>query len=127
MIINILNPPLYISESEAIFLNKKNLLNVSISRAKDYLILLMPVDKSQSIQTDRLIHINRIKNLISSNSINSSIIEQIIFNRVNAIEDFSFPTTHQDVNVYIEPEKKYEIRYDDNAVDIQVKLEDLDK
>ncbi len=40
------------------------------------------------------------------------------------IEDFSFPTTHQDVNVYVEPEKKYEIRYDDNAVDIQVKLKD---
>lgn len=124
MIINLLNPPLGISESEEIFLNKKNLLNVSISRAKDYLILLMPVDKSQSIQTDKLKHINTIRTLSSSVSIsyNSEDIEEVILGGKNMIEDFSFPTTHQDVNVYVEPEKKYEIRYDDNAVDIQVKL-----
>ncbi|MEI6429623.1 MAG: AAA domain-containing protein [Pseudanabaena sp. ELA607] len=124
MIINLLNPPLGISESEEIFLNKKNLLNVSISRAKDYLILLMPVDKSQSIQTDKLKHINTIRTLSSSVSIsyNSEEVEEIILGGTNVIEDFSFPTTHQDVNVYVEPEKKYEIRYDDNAVDIQVKL-----
>jgi hypothetical protein len=124
MIINLLNPPLWVSESEEIFLNKKNLLNVSISRAKDYLILLMPVDKSQSIQTEKLKHINTIKTLSLPVSINydSEDIEEIILGRRNVIEDFSFPTTHQDVNVYVEPEKKYEIRYDDNAVDIQVKL-----
>jgi len=124
MIINLLNPPLGISESEEIFLNKKNLLNVSISRAKDYLILLMPIDKSQSIQTDKLKHINTIRTLSSSVSIsyNSEDIEEVILGGKNMIEDFSFPTTHQDVNVYVEPEKKYEIRYDDNAVDIQVKL-----
>ena len=122
MIINLLNPPLYVSDSKEIFLNKKNLLNVSISRAKDYLILLLPVDESQTIQTDKLIHIKEIRDLISSKSISSSYIERIILGEANAIEDFSFPTTHQDVNVYIEPEKKYEIRYDDNAVDIQVSI-----
>jgi hypothetical protein len=127
MIINILNPPLYVSDSEEIFLNKKNLLNVSISRAKDYLILLMPVDESQSIQTDKLKHINTIRNLSSSISVSSIDIEEIILGGRNMIEDFSFPTTHQDVNIYVEPEKKYEIRYDDNAVDIQVKLKDLDQ
>ncbi|MFN5857444.1 MAG: DEAD/DEAH box helicase, partial [Pseudanabaenaceae cyanobacterium] len=129
MIINLLNPPKSVSESEEIFLNKKNLLNVSISRAKDYLILLMPVDKSQSIQTDKLKHINTIKNLSLPVSMNydSEDIEEIILGGKNVIEDFSFPTTHQDVNVYVEPEKKYEIRYDDNAVDIQVKLKDLDQ
>lgn len=128
MIINLLNPPKSVSESEEIFLNKKNLLNVSISRAKDYLILLMPVDKSQSIQTEKLKHINTIKTLSLPVSINydSEDIEEIILGGRNVIEDFSFPTTHQDVNVYVEPEKKYEIRYDDNAVDIQVKLKDLD-
>jgi len=125
MIINLLNPPLWVSESEEIFLNKKNLLNVSISRAKDYLILLMPVDNSQSIQTEKLKHINTIKNISLSVPMTSEDIEEIILGGKNVIEDFSFPTTHQDVNVYVEPEKKYEIRYDDNAVDIQVKLKSL--
>jgi hypothetical protein len=127
MIINLLNPPLWVSESEEIFLNKKNLLNVSISRARDYLILLMPVDESQSIQTDNLKHIDTIRTLSSTIPVSSVDIEEIILGGRNMIEDFSFPTTHQDVNVYMEPEKKYEIRYDDNAVDIQVKLKDLDK
>jgi len=122
MIINLLNPPKSVSESEEIFLNKQNLLNVSISRAKDYLILLMPVDKSQSIQTEKLKHINTIKNISLSVPMTSEDIEEIILGGKNVIEDFSFPTTHQDVNIYVEPEKKYEIRYDDNAVDIQVKL-----
>ena len=80
----------------------------------------MPVDESQLIQTDKLKHINTIRNLSSTIPVSSVDIEEIILGGHNTIEDFSFPTTHKDVNVYVEPEKKYEIRYDDNAVDIQV-------
>jgi len=41
MILNLLNPPPTISSN--IFLNNQNILNVAISRARDYLILLIPV------------------------------------------------------------------------------------
>jgi superfamily I DNA and/or RNA helicase len=41
LILNLLNPPPTISSN--IFLNNQNILNVAISRARDYLILLRPV------------------------------------------------------------------------------------
>ena len=33
---------------------------------------------------------------------------------------FSFSTSHQSVNVYGLPEQKYEVRSEDNAIDIQI-------
>ncbi len=130
MIINLLNPPPYIGENENIFLNKKNILNVSISRAKDYLILLLPYDDTRHIATQKLFHIEKIKDLIFKHSsiahncqqFSSDEIETIIFEKKGMIEEFSFPTSHQSVNVYANPDKKYEIRYDENAIDIQLRL-----
>lgn len=42
IMINLFNPPMYISKSPNMFLNRRNIVNVAISRAKDYLILLVP-------------------------------------------------------------------------------------
>jgi hypothetical protein len=36
------------------------------------------------------------------------------------IEDNSFSTSHQMVNVYGEPERRYEIRSEEEAVDVQI-------
>lgn len=39
----IFNTPPYISRSKNMFLNKRNIINVSISRARDYLFIVMPM------------------------------------------------------------------------------------
>lgn len=43
-----------------------------------------------------------------------------MFNNERYLEENSFATSHQNVNVYGLPEKRYEIRSEDSAVDIQI-------
>ena len=47
-------------------------------------------------------------------------IEEVMFGKPTFLEENSFSTGHQFVNVYGVPEMKYEIRREDAAVDIQV-------
>ena len=46
--------------------------------------------------------------------------EEKIFGSNTYLEDNSFSTSHQLVNVYGKPEKRYEVRSEDNAVDVQI-------
>ncbi|BDQ01556.1 AAA domain-containing protein [Ignavibacterium sp.] len=128
LIIAMFNPPSNISNSEEIFLNKLNIINVGISRAKDYLILFLPYSNDNSISFDVLKHLNKIKN-ISENDLNIKDylstfydfqIEKIIFGKPNYLEEITFPTLHKNINLYCNLEKKYEIRFDSNAIDIQI-------
>jgi hypothetical protein len=125
IIISIFNPPFSISKHPGMFLNKQNILNVSISRARDYLFILMPDNQTDDI--DNLYKIKSIEKLVynlapDNHSIyNSSEIERTLFGSESYIYDNSFATTHQSVNVYSKPEKKYEIRCEETAIDIQVK------
>lgn len=127
IIITLLNPPLYISKSPNMFLNKKNILNVAISRASDYLIILQPDTETENIEN--LYQINRIQGIIDYflkgvyKKYNSREVEEILFKAFDFIEQNTFATTHQSVNVYVQPEKKYEIRCEDTAVDVQVNEE----
>ena len=45
----------------------------------------------------------------------------MMFGSENYLEENTFTTGHQSVNVYAVPEKKYEIRSEDSAVDLQVR------
>jgi hypothetical protein len=49
-------------------------------------------------------------------------IEEILFGAPDFLYENTFATTHQSVNVYTEPEKKYEIRVEETAIDVQVNL-----
>ncbi len=124
IIITLLNPPLHISKSPNMFLNKKNILNVAISRASDYLIILQPDTETENIEN--LYQVNRIQGIIDyflkgvCQKYNSREVEEILFDSFDFIEQNTFATTHQSVNVYVQPEKKYEIRCEDTAVDVQV-------
>ena len=130
LIVSVFNPPLGISSNPKIFLNNKNILNVAISRAKDYLILLVPYDDTHNLKTEQLYHLEKIKSLIKENpsickdyrEYKDIEIEDIIFGQERKIEELAFSTSHQTVNVYSDPDQKYEVRYDENAVDIQLKL-----
>lgn len=123
-IFTIFNPPNYIKGNPDMFLNKHNILNVAISRAKDYLFVLMPDDKTENVK--KLQKINQIADLCLAYGghhyaqFSSISIEKKLFGSASYIYDNSFATTHQKVNVYSKPVKKYELRCEEKAVDVQI-------
>jgi hypothetical protein len=123
IIFALFNPPPFISSSKDMFLNKRNIINVSISRARDYLFMIMPDDKTENIHNLELI--KQIETLCKDSQPNclelhTETIELQMFGNPYYIEENAFSTAHQLVNVYGLPEKRYEIRFEDNAVDVQI-------
>ena len=122
IIFAVFNPPPYISASKDMFLNKRNIINVSISRAKDYLFVVMPDDDTENIANLKLV--NKVEKLFALNGeyseFSSHEIEELMFGNSRYLEDNAFSTGHQSVNVYGLPEKCYEVRSEENAVDVQV-------
>lgn len=122
IIIAVFNPPPKISNSKEMFLNNQNIINVSISRARDYLFIIMPDDKTENVDNLSLIkqveHLCKMSDKYTENDAQN--IEKLIFNNEHYLEENSFSTSHQVVNVYGLPEKRYEIRSEDIAIDIQI-------
>jgi len=125
IIVAIFNPPFSISKSPNMFLNKQNILNVSISRARDYLFMIMPDDRTQDVEN--LYKIKKIERLIYKHSVDrfsvydAEVIEEKMFGSKTFVYDNSFATSHQSVNMYSKPEKKYEVRCEEIAVDVQIR------
>ncbi len=128
ILINLLNPPLKISKSPNMFLNRQNILNVAVSRAKDYLILLLPDNHTPN--RENLYQIKRLEGIIKyylsgvTQSWSSDDIEEKLFGQIDYIEQHTFATTHQSINVYTKPEKQFEIRCEDMAIDVQINKDD---
>ena len=129
IVIALFNPPPSIAPNS--FINNKNIVNVAISRARDYLIMLMPVsddDNNIELQSE-LTLINRLKSFMVSDRDNfkefsATEIESLMFdNNSHYLEENTFSTNHQSVNVYAKPEKKYEVRCEDSAIDIQIHID----
>lgn len=122
IIFAVFNTPPSITSGKDMFLNKRNIINVSISRAKNYLFIVMPDDNTENINNLRLV--KRVEHLMKTNGAYSEMqtkeIEKLIFGSSTYLEDNSFSTGHQSVNVYGFPEKCYEIRSEDAAVDVQI-------
>ena len=122
IIIALFNTPAKVSASKNIFLNKRNIINVAISRARDYLFIVMPDDNTDKI--NELTILKRLETLCHEScecfEANTPDIEKKLFGNRNYIENNAFSTTHQNVNVYSTPEMKYEIRSEESAIDIQI-------
>ena len=122
MIITVLNPPPTISDNKYMFLNKINIINVSISRARDSLFVIMPDKETEHIERLRLV--NKVERLIresgSYREHSADEIETLLFGRSGFLEDNTLSASHQNVNVYGLPEKRYEIRSEDTAIDVQI-------
>ena len=122
IIIAVLNPPPAISKSPQMFLNKQNILNVAISRARDYLFIVMPDDETEGVEN--LHKIAEIETLAKSggafSDYSSRIVEEMIWGNQSYLEDNIFSTGHQMVNVYRKPERNYEVRGDESAIDVQI-------
>lgn len=118
----VLNPPPTISKSERMFLNKQNILNVAISRARDYLFIIKPDGETEGIAN--LQKISKIEKLVKQNKAFTEYlsheIESKIWGNPKFLEENTFSTGHQMVNVYRRPEYYYEVRSDDKAIDVQV-------
>lgn len=117
----VFNPPKNPSSSKT-FLNKMNILNVAVSRARDYLFVIMPDDETDGMED--LVRIRKIESLMRKNGKCSQFLacdlEKLLFGQSDYLENNVFSTGHQDVNVYDLPEKQYEVRAEDDAVDIQL-------
>lgn len=122
IVIVVLNPPPTISNNERMFLNKQNILNVAISRARDYLFIVKPDDETDGVAN--LQKISKIERLVKQNKAFteyfSNEIEGKIWGNPKFLEENTFSTGHQMVNVYRRPEYYYEVRSDDKAIDVQV-------
>lgn len=120
-IIAVFNPPPTISRDPRMFLNKQNILNVAISRARDYLFIVMPDRETEGIAN--LHKIARIEELMGAGGAceyESCAIERMIWGCSDYIEQNTFATGHQMVNVYRKPERYYEVRSDTSAIDVQI-------
>ena len=122
MIFSVFNAPPTISASKEMFLNKRSIINVSISRARDYLFIIMPDDATENISN--LCLVKQVEHLIKESGAWTEELtpdlESLIFGDRNYLENNTFSTSHQSVNVYSLPEKYYEVRTEDTAVDIQI-------
>lgn len=129
MIFAVFNPPPTISSSSEMFLNKMNIINVAISRARDYLFIVMPDDDTENI--GNLTLINRVEKIMNDSKecghLFTKDAEELLFEDRNYLENNTFSTSHQNVNVYGLPEKIYEIRTEESAVDIQIHRDALVK
>ncbi len=122
----ICNPNNYFySGHEKCLLSKEYIYNVAISRAKDYLVILHPFTV---IQDNKFI--NQIGGSFRNNFGNAKIIdahdiEEILFDDARYIENNSYVSGHDNVNIFGLSEMKYFIKANDTAIDIQ--LRDLKK
>ena len=124
IIIAVYNPPAsgLKRAADRTFVNKKNILNVAISRAQDYLFILMPdrdFEHYDKLETKTIGFIAK-KDAKEMTTVTSQKLEKIIFNDIHFIEKNTFVTTHQLANVYTAPASLYEVRFDDKSVDIQI-------
>ena len=81
----------------------------------------MPDDDTENLHN--LYLLNNMKSIIQRSyykQYTSKELEKLLFGVETYLEDNSFATGHQLVNVYGEPQKRYEIRSEENAIDVQV-------
>ena len=125
IIVAVYNPPARGMKRNAgnVFVNKKNILNVAISRAQDYLFLLMPdgdYEDYNNLET-KTIGVIAKKDTTEMTVTNSQVLEKVIHGDSHYLDKNTFVTVHQLANVYSDPSSKYEVRFDEKPVDIQIK------
>ncbi|MCK9309737.1 MAG: AAA domain-containing protein, partial [Candidatus Cloacimonetes bacterium] len=125
IMICLLNSPSGINQNNAkrVFVNQQYILNVAISRARDYLFLLIPNSDTRGYQN--LTGIKKILSIMESIKKpvvhTSSEMEKILKDNQDFVSEKTFITSHQLVNVYSTvPENDYEFRISEDAVDVQI-------
>lgn len=116
------NPNNYFySGHEKALLSKEYMYNVAISRAKDYLIVLHPYTAIRNNKFINKIGISYKNNFGNIKIFDAKEIEKKLFNEENYIENNSYVSGHDNVNVFGLSDMKYFIKANDTAIDIQLK------
>lgn len=126
IIFAVFNPPTGLKgAAERIMLNNRSIINVAISRASDYLFVLLP--HSDTDYYNNLVELNKLcsicKGMENDGNVtinNCENFEENIFEDRAFIEKNTFVTSHQLTNVYTQSEKRYEVHIDEKSVDIQL-------
>lgn len=113
-VIVVMNTPSEVTSGSHV--NNANLVNVAISRARDYLFI-MTTDHS----VDKFWTREALGTLSEEHSITfGHDLEKMIFGREGFIETNVNISAHMPVNIFYEPCKLYEVKIDEGAVDIQI-------
>lgn len=99
-------------------INNENILNVAMSRARDYLFFVLPSGQPKGFTQK-----NRLGNLVPNEerTIQScSDIEATLFGSSSFIVDNTQVMCHMPVNVYCEQTTLYEVKMSDDALDIKI-------
>jgi hypothetical protein len=118
IMIVVLNPPMNIGQNSHV--NNQNVINVAMSRAKDYLFFLVPDNKMEGFYTRDILGKLAVNNEINHKILYCSDIEELMFNNKNFIKSNTNVSCHTPINIYCDSTCLYEVRKDDKAVDIQI-------
>lgn len=113
----VLNPPLVCTSGAHV--NNENIINVAMSRARDYIFFIMPKGQQKGFFMK-----NRIGECIQFTDrtiIDCRKVESAMFQgNENYIYENTHVTCHMPVNVYSEDNALYEVRMSDDALDIKI-------
>ena len=113
----VLNPPAQCTSGTHV--NNENIINVAMSRARDYLFFIMPNGQQKGFFMK-----NRLGALLSffdRKILTCKDIEKVMFGgNDNFIYENTHVTCHMPVNVYCEDNAVYEVRMSEDALDIKI-------
>jgi hypothetical protein len=111
------------------FFKKEYIINVAVSRARDYLIILIP-DLDEEMKKLPLFHsiqpqglMNIIADLPNEYvaNINAVDLEKKLMGKVNYFQENTFTNAHQSVNIYSDLFKNYIVKYSNTSIDVHIK------
>jgi len=124
--------PSSVNSSNSRFLQKEFIINVAISRAKDYLFIFIPDHDNYGFKKLRFFHESFPNSLLEIiqhlpqnmvANLEAGQIEKAIMGKSNYFQEHSFTNVHQDVNIYSDLYKDYIIKVNEEAIDIHLKVE----
>lgn len=115
IMIMLMNPPAIMTSNSHIL--NENIINVGISRAKDYLFIITSDTRNPRFTTRNKLGVLSTGNRTIYKCLD---LEKIIFGRPNYIFDNTDIRCHLPVNVYSGSLSEYNVRVSDDAIDIQL-------
>lgn len=113
----VLNPPAQCTSGTHV--NNENIINVAMSRARDYIFFILPNGQQKGFFMKN--HIGAVIPFTERTILKCKDIEKVMFHgNDNFIYENTHVTCHMPVNVYCEDNALYEVRMSDEALDIKI-------
>lgn len=113
----VLNPPAICTSGTHV--NNTNIINVAMSRARDYVFFVLPKGQQKGFFMKN--RIGKLLNMFDRSILKSSDVERVMFQENgNFIYENTHVTCHMPVNVFCEDNALYEVRMSEDAIDIKI-------